>query len=411
MAITNVDLLKYVEQKSPQFKSLTGRITQDVFTEAGYERIKTTDINALSEFYGLTMRVYLQFINVADIKDPLELGGFGEVFDNPMGGFIQREAITRIKPVSPAWKKLQDGQSIDPFVVRKGKVEERFWKQNFDFQTMLTIPDDFVMKQMFITTYGISTFVEGQIAQLRNSYAVQKYLAKKEAIDAFLNGTVDTLQTSQIVTVDYADAPTDEQMINLILTIKNIISNMASVPSTAAYNAMNFDSSQDVSRMKLLIRVGFKNELALKVLRNSYNAETLNLPVDVIEVDNFGGLVPYKEEAFTTQLYPVFDKLGSVLGFAETPNLVGEENVTVKDEAVFWKDPHSDVLAILADKGLIFSSYQNGVQMNTIYNPRGLYTNYFLSMPNGTIAVDSLYNAIVFKIGSPTTNGPSMAVL
>lgn len=32
MAITNLDLLKYVEQKSPQFKSLTGRITQDVFT-------------------------------------------------------------------------------------------------------------------------------------------------------------------------------------------------------------------------------------------------------------------------------------------------------------------------------------------------------------------------------------------
>lgn len=397
MAITNLDLLKYVEQKSPQFKSLTGRITADTFTEVGYERVRSTDVNALAEFYGLTMRVYLQFINVAEIKDPLEIGGFGEVFDNPMGGFIQREAITRIKPVSPAWKKLQDGQSIDPFIVRKGHVEERFWKQNFDFQTMLTIPDDFVMKQMFITTYGISTFVEGQIAQLRNSYAVQKYLAKKEAIDAFLNGTVDALQDSQTVTVDYADAPTDEQMINLILTIKNIISNMATVPSTSAYNAMKFDSSQDVSRMKLLIRVGFKNELALKVLRNSYNAETLNLPVDVIEVDNFGGLVPYKEAEFTTQLYPVYDKLGTVLGFAETANQVGQENVTVNEENVFWKDPHADVLAILADKGLIFSSYQNGVQMNTIYNPRGLYTNYFLSMPNGTIAVDSLYNAIVIK--------------
>lgn len=411
MAISNVDLLKYVEQKSPQFKSLTGRITADVFTENGFERVKANDVNALAEFYGLTMRVYLQFINVADIKDPLEIGGFGESFDNPMGGFIQREAITRIKPVSPAWKNLKDGQSVDPFVVRKGKVEERFWKQNFDFQTMLTIPDDFVMKQMFITTYGISTFVEGQIAQLRNSYAVQKYLAKKEAIDAFLNGTVDALQDSQTVTISYDDAPTDEQMINLILTIKNLVSNMGAVPSTAAYNAMHFESSQDISRLKLLIRVGFKNELALKVLRNSYNAETLNLPVDVIEVDNFGGLTPYKEEALTTPVYPVYDNLGAVIGYSETKNQTGIENVTYEDYEVFWKDPHADVLAILADKGLIFDSYQNGVQMNTIYNPRGLYTNYFLSMPNGTVAVDSLYNAVVIKRTVNASSGTGSAVI
>ena len=398
MAIKNTDLLKYVEQKSPQFKSLTGRITADTFTEVGYERVKTTDMNALTEFYGLTMRVYLQFINVAEVKDPLELGGFGEMFDNPMGGYIQREAVTKIKPVSPAWKKLKDGQSVDPFVVRKGNVTERFWKQNFDFQTLLTIPDDFVMKQMFINEYGISTFVEGQIQQLKNSYAVEKYLVKKQAIDAFLNGTVDTLQESQQITVDYTkDAPTDEQLVKFILAVKNVVSTMGATPSTSAFNALHFDSSQDIKRLKLLIRVGFKNEVALKVLRNSFQAETLNLPVDVIEVDNFGGMIPYKEASFSTQLYPVYDTLGAVIGFSTTENQIGAENVTVKDEDVFWKDPHEDVLAILADKGLIFTSVQNGVQMNTIYNPRGLYTNYFLSMPNATVAVDSLYNAIVFK--------------
>lgn len=407
MAIKNIDLLKYVEQKSPQFKSLTGRVTADTFTEAGYERLRSTDMNALTEFYGLTMRVYLQFINVAEVKDPLELGGFGETFDNPMGGYIQREAVTKIKPVSPAWKKLKDGQSVDPFVVRKGNVTERFWKQNFDFQTLLTIPDDFVMKQMFINEYGISTFVEGQIAQLRNSYAVEKYLVKKQAIDAFLTGTVDTLQESQQINVEYSDIPTDTQLVNFILAVKNVVSTMGAVPSTSAFNALKFDSAQDIKRLKLLVRVGFKNEVDLKVLRNSFYGETLNLPVDVIEVDNFGGLIPYKEKTFTTRLYPVYDTLGAVIGFSTTENKVGAENVTVKDEDVFWKDPHEDVLAILADKGLIFTSVQNGVQMNTIYNPRGLYTNYFLSMPNATVAVDSLYNAIVFKKVAPTSSGGS----
>lgn len=397
-SVSNTEILRYVESKSPQFKSLTGRITADVFTDVGFDRIKANDINALAEFYGLTMRVYLQFVNVADIKDPLEIGGFGETFDNPMGGFIQRESITKIKPVSPAWRNLKDGQTVDPFVVRKGHVEERFWKQNFDFQTILTIPDDFVLKQMFITEYGISTFVEGQIKQLKNSYAVQKYLAKKEAIDAFLKSSVDTLQDSQFLTIDYRnDEPTDEQLLNFVRQVKNIISVMNAVPSTSAFNALHFETSQDISRLKLLVRVGFKNNIAVNVLRNSYNADTLNLPIDIIEVDNFGGLEPYADAAYTTKLYPVYDTLGAVIGWSETQNQIGIESVTYEDSEVYWKDPHKDVVAILADKGLLFTSVQNGVQMNTIYNPRGLYTNYFLSMPNGTIAIDNLYNAIVIK--------------
>lgn len=405
MAIKNIDLLKYVEQKSPQFKSLTSKITADTFTEAGYDRMKAVDTNALTEFYGLSMRVYLQFINVAEIKDPLEIGGFGEVFDNPIGGYIQREAVTKIKPVNPAWKNLQDGKSVDPFVVRKGEVTERFWKQNFDFQTLLTIPDDFVMKQMFINEYGISTFVEGQIQQLKNSYAVQKYLAKKEAIDAFLTGNIDRLQDSQQIDVEYSNTPTDAQLVNFILAVKNVVSTMGAVPSTSAFNALKFDSSQDIKRLKLLVRVGFKNEVALKVLRNSFHAETLNLPVDVIEVDNFGGLIPYDDENYSNRVYPVYDTLGTMIGFSRTENQIGKEHVDFHDDDVFWKDPHEDVLAILADKGLIFTSVQNGVQMNTIYNPRGLYTNYFLSMPNATVAIDNIYNAVVFKKVAPTTSG------
>lgn len=411
-SVSNTEILAYVENKSPQFKSLTGRITADVFTDVGFDRVKANDVNALAEFYGLTMRVYLQFINVANIKDPLELGGFGETFDNPMGGFIQRESITKIKPVSPAWRNLKDGQSVDPFVVRKGRVEERFWKQNFDFQTILTIPDDFVLKQMFITEYGISTFVEGQIKQLQNSYAVQKYLAKKEAIDAFLKASVDTLQDSQILQIDYKnDEPTDEQLLNFVRQVKNIISVMNAVPSTSAFNALHFETSQDISRLKLLVRVGFKNNIAVNVLRNSYNADTLNLPIDVIEVDNFGGLEPYKESSYETKLYPVYDTLGAVIGWSETANQIGIENVTYEDSEVYWKDPHKDVVAILADKGLLFTSVQNGVQMNTIYNPRGLYTNYFLSMPNGTIAIDNLYNAIVIKGSDSSDSGSSSGPL
>lgn len=402
MAISNVDLLKYIQAKTPQFQSLTSKITSEVFTEKGYDRIRNNDYKALNEFYGLSMRVYLQHIDIAETKDTLELAGFGETYDNPWGGIIQREAVSMVKPVSPAWKDLEDGSTVDPFVVRKGNVTERFFNQNFDFQTLLTIPDDFVMKQIFINDFGISTFIEGQIAQLRNSYAVQKYLAKKQAIDAFLKASVDTLQDSQKVDITWSSSVTDDELISFILAVKNLVSLMKTVPTTSAYNALKFDSACDVSKLKLLIRVGFKNEIAVRILRNSFNAETLNLPVDVIEVDNFGGMEPYKEKAFSTKLYPVYDKLGIQIGFAETS---GASAPTVEENAVFWKDTNENVLAILADSRLIFTSYQNGLNFETIRNPRGLYTNYFLSMPNGSVKIDNLYNAVVFNKKAGSTGG------
>ena len=402
MAISNVDLLKYIQAKTPQFQSLTSKITSDVFTEKGYDRIRNNDYKALNEFYGLSMRVYLQHIDIAETKDTLELAGFGETYDNPWGGIIQREAVSMVKPVSPAWKDLEDGSTVDPFVVRKGNVTERFFNQNFDFQTLLTIPDDFVMKQIFINDFGISTFIEGQIAQLRNSYAVQKYLAKKQAIDAFLKASVDTLQDSQKVDIIWSSSVTDDELISFILAVKNLVSLMKTVPTTSAYNALKFDSACDVSKLKLLIRVGFKNEIAVRILRNSFNAETLNLPVDVIEVDNFGGMEPYKEATFSTKLYPVYDKLGIQIGFAES---AGQSTPTVEENAVFWKDTNENVLAILADSRLIFTSYQNGLNFETIRNPRGLYTNYFLSMPNGSVKIDNLYNAVVFNKKAGSTGG------
>lgn len=405
MAISNVDLLKYIQAKTPQFQSLTSKITSDVFTEKGYDRIRNNDYKALNEFYGLSMRVYLQHIDIAETKDTLELAGFGETYDNPWGGIIQREAVSMVKPVSPAWKDLEDGSTVDPFVVRKGNVTERFFNQNFDFQTLLTIPDDFVMKQIFINDFGISTFIEGQIAQLRNSYAVQKYLAKKEAIDAFLKASVDTLQDSQKVKVTWSSTVSDDELISFILAVKNLVSLMKTVPSTSAYNALKFDSACDVSKLKLLIRVGFKNEIAVRILRNSFNAETLNLPVDVIEVDNFGGMEPYKEQSFSTKLYPVYDKLGIQIGFAETS---GASTPTVDENDVFWKDTNENVIAILADSRLIFTSYQNGLNFETIRNPRGLYTNYFLSMPNGSVKIDNLYNAVVFNKKAGSTGGGGM---
>ena len=66
-------------------------------------------------------------------------------------------------------------------------------------------------------------------------------------------------------------------------------------------------------------------------------------------------------------------------------------------EDVVYLDPNSSVMAVIADKGAVFTSRQNGYTVEPQRNARGLYTNYFASSPNNTVAYDPLYNFVVIN--------------
>lgn len=394
MALSNVDLWNGIRAAFPNFANHTSKGTKEMFTEAGFEQLKNFSLETLNEFWDLSMRVFLQTVNIAQARDPLNEQDFGEVYEQARGGYIQRLAITPMKPISPKYKGLENGKSVDPFVVRKPKIDERFFKQNFDYQHLITIPDEFQFKQIFISEFGMSETMAGLFLQMENAYKVQKYVNKLEAINEGINSLSHPLQSSQIVTTSLSESPTETELVNLILTIKNVISAMTVGASTSAFNTLRFQTLQSRDRLRILVRPQFKNELSVIVARNSYNADTLNLPIPIVEVENFGGLQPYKEAAFTTPLYEVYDSFGAVIGYAEVE---GGKEVTVAEEAVFWKDTNSDVIAIIADKGWLFESIQNPYRVEPIRNPAGLYQNYWASAPNNAILIDALYNVVVVK--------------
>lgn len=393
--ITNANLWDAIRAKFPNFRSHTSKATAQLFTESGYEAIKASDYpDTLNDFFELSLRVYLQQINVSRAEDTLSNNGFGEYYDQPLGGYIQRMSIDSLKPISPAYKKLIDGRSVDPFVVRKPRANERLFKQNFDYQSLITIPDDFQFKQIFISEFGMSEFMGGLMTALENGYTVQLYENKLEAINAGINSLSHPLQDTQKVEVSLSSVPTKDELSKFILTVKNVVDAMTLGPQTSAFNAMHFNTIQDRGRLKLLLRPGIKNAIAVEVLANAYNQENLNLPIDVIEVPNFGGLVPYEDEAFETQLYPVYDDFGAVKGYNKAQD---QTEVTVEDVDVYWKDPNADVLGIIVDKGYIFFSQQNPYRVEPIRNPRGLYTNYWASSPNNAVCVDHIYNMVELK--------------
>lgn len=398
MSIKNTDIVTAIAAKFPTFNGHTAKDAFNLLTANGYDQMAQLDPTLANDFYGLLVRVWLSQINISQAKDNLEASGFGESFAQPFGGITQRMSVDSVKPISAGWIGLKDGDSPDPFVVRKPKVNDRFYKANFRYASLVTVPDEITMRNMYVSEYGISETIGGIMKGLENGYIIEKYLMKKNALNAMINPKVGTLRDTQKVTVPFSiGSTTAEQYENFVIAVKDAVTMMEISPQTGAFNVAGFKTSQDVSRLKLLIRAGIKNRVSVSVLSTMFNQENLNLPVDVIEVPDFGGLEPYKESEFTTPLYPVYDSLGSVIGYNEAKDA---KEVTVQEDAVFWKDPNADVIAVLADKGAVFTQMQGQYSVEPIRNPRGKYTNYWASLAgdNG-IYTDYNYNWVVFTAG------------
>ena len=167
---------------------------------------------------------------------------------------------------------------------------------------------------------------------------------------------------------------------------------MVYTPATGAFNQAGFVTTQDKDRLKILVRPTIAN--AISAIMKLNNADDMGLPIDVIKVPDFGGLEAYKEAEYTTKLYPVYDELGTIIGYNEVAD---QTEVTVEENKVFWKDPNENILAIIADKGVVFTTTQNPYTVEPIRNPRGLYTNYWASSVNNGVLFDTYYNFVTIE--------------
>lgn len=395
--MNNETLWNKLRDVFPTFASHTAKGTADMFTQQGWEALKSTDPQALNDFFELSLRVYLQTVNISHAKDAFEIAGFGESFSQPFGAIIQKMAVYSTKPVSPAYKNLKNGDSVDSSVVRKPVTSERFFKQNFDYQSWITIPDDFQKKQIFISEFGMSEFMAGIMEGLQNGYTIQKFENKLEALNKMLNSTEYPLKETQKMEVSFSDVPTNAEVLNLILSVMNTVDAMQLPPQTDAFNAMSFPSTQDVSRLALLVRPGWKNRIFM-VLPQVFHYEKSPLAnINMIEIPNFGGIEHYSDEALTAKLYPLYDKFGAEIGFTSTAPTGVEETDLAREKytgEVHTKDPNENVIGLLADKGIVFEAQQNPYTVEPWRVPRGLYTNYWASSPNNTVAVDPIYNCV-----------------
>lgn len=389
MAYNNLTIFNYLRDHFPTFASHTAKATAETFTERGFEAFNSLGSEVTDELYKLLLRVAFMGIDNTEARDTLEDKGFGESFDVPFGQIIQKMAVYPVKPISPKYRNLRNGDSVDQQKVRLADVKERFWKQNFDFQSLITIPDEYSRRTIFLSEYGFSDYGASVVNSVQTGWISQKYLNKLEAINSgLLNATNYPLQETQKFNWKVAgDKPTTDELADLLLAFANVKEAMGLGPQTDAFNSYKFPTTVKMDNLKILMRPGYKN--AIENIP-ALNRPGLELP-DIITVPNFGGIEAYKDATFKTKLYVHYDELGSVDGWSETD---GGEKYT---GTVYEKDPNENVVAIMADKGLLFTGIQNPYTVEAApHNAAGKYTSFWPACPGTTIALDPIKSAVVF---------------
>ena len=394
MKFTNVALWNALRAKYKSFESITSEATADTFTEKGWGEISRNNIPALNQFFELSMRIAFNKMDIAKVNTRLEESGLVEVYGGNNGGYLQRISIESISPISPGFINLQNGQSVDPFIVRKPESKERFFEcGNFNYQSLITL-QEYQVKTIFLDQNGMSSFVAGIMAGLENGYKVQKELNCYKAIHECINSTEKPLQDTQKLTLSsWTDGNvTEAELLDFITQLQDLATAMDTSITQPGLNANKFDTAAKKEDCIVLVRAGIMNMIKrMKALNVHYDgaANMLEIPFKVVEVQDFGGIEHYKG---ATKLYPHYDALGAVDGWAETDG--GDKKYDLNAAEVTVKDLDAKVLAVVAQKGLIFEDIKEPYTVQPIYNPRGMYNNYWANAANNMIRYDANYTCV-----------------
>lgn len=399
MKFTNAEMWNALRAKYPSFKSITSKATDDFFSERGWGEISRNNIPALNEFFELSMRVAFQKIDIAKVKTRLKDSGLVETYGTENGNYLQRVSMEVIKPLSPAYRGLKNGDSVDPFVVRKPEAKERFFQKNSDYASGITI-QDFQIKNIFLNQSGMSAFIAGIMAGLENGYREQMELNVYKCLHEAINSQDKPLQDTQKITLtSWTDGgATEAELLDFITQLQDLATAMDTSITQKGFNANEFETAVDKEDHIVLVRAGIMNQIKrMKALNVHYGegSNMLEIPFKVVEVQDFGGQQYYFGDTTDYPLYPHYDSLGAVDGWALSVG--GDKEKSLNDPAVRVVDTDADILAVVAQKGVIFENIVNPYNVEVARNSRGLYNNYWASAPDNTIAYDANYDLITIS--------------
>lgn len=401
--LTNAQFLTAVSKVAPEFKELAAKNARDVFTEAGYQSLQNIPgtEDAVTRFYNIALLVGLQTVEHAKFKDVLAGMGILERLHMTMGAYKQENRVQRIKNVNPAWlgsdgTGLKNGDSVDPYVVRKPVIEQNYYGLNWNYQNWFTL-QDFDLKLGWVTPNdGIQSIVSAMYEMVDLDRLETEFSKFFEVMNGAINSAEHPLtDTQQIVLDSWSATPTDAEVESLIRVLKNIVEVFDSMPSVDIYNAGQYPNGADASDMTMLVRLGIKSRIDT-VMAYVFGPEYLQFPIKVKAVANFGGIKHYaaSDTGFEHELVPVTDNDGAYTGYYSAD---GTTTGQIAEAETVEVDPNKDIIAVIAQKGVIFELIQNEMKVRPIINPRGEYQNTFFNQPNNGINYNHFKNLITIS--------------
>ena len=401
MALTNMQFLTAVSKKAPEFKQLLAKNPTEIFTEAGFQALQSIDIeDPVTKFYSVAMLIGLQLVDHIKYKDQIDKLGILTTYNMSLGAYIQKNRVKgRIKNVNPAFlgsdgTGLKSGDTVDPYKVRKSEIVQEYYGLNLNYQNWITI-QDWDLKLGWTTEGGIDDIVSQMFALIDLDRVEYKFSKFYEVLSGAINSEDYPLKdTQKMVLSSWTDeAPTDAEVRELIEVMKNIVEVFDTLPAVDIYNEASLPNASDVSELKMLVRQGLKSKIE-SVMAYVFGPEYLQFPIKLVPVANFGGIYyTYDNDGTATKALPYYDDNGSFAGWSTA----GTSETALDDTDLTMVDPNENIMAVVAQKGLIFETIQNPLRVRSIFNPAGEYQNTFFNEMNNGINYDHTKNLITIS--------------
>lgn len=227
----------------------------------------------------------------------------------------------------------KDGESVDPFIKMSPQAKAIYHRINEPIQYGTTIEKD-RLRRAFLEEGGLSRLVGYFVNKLYSSANLDTWLLTKSIFATYANDAkaasgCPLLATQKITSQDITDEASGKKF---LLQIKDAVSSMY-FPN-AAFNPMKVHKTLDNRELTLFIRADLINKLGVEVRSGVFHLEELNIPVKIELMDDFG------------------------------------EDINGGNA--------DDIMAMLAEDDflVITSQFED---LDSIYNPRGRYMNYFLT--------------------------------
>lgn len=295
------------------------------------------------------------------------------LYENPWAGFkkglmeygetIEEIYVNLAKPYQYDPVKAQD----EIFKRRIPDVKAAFHSMNYQKFYPTTVSND-QLRQAFLSWQGITDLIGKIIEQVYTGANYDEFLVMKYLIaQVALAGQVYPITIPE-VTADNARAVTT----TMVQTARNL-SYMSK-----QYNAAGVMTYTDPRYLYTILTTNLSSIFDVEVLALSFNMDKAELIGRQIGVDGFGTFD--------------FDRLEEI--FADDPYTDYNPFTETQQNAL------KSIQGLMVDKQwfMIFDNYYN---MTEIYNPEGLYWNYFYHVWK-TFSVSPFSNAILFTTTTPS---------